>query len=108
MDTLRADRLPAYGYRKVETPALDALARDSIVFDNAISHVPLTLPSHVSLFTGLLPFQHGVRDNLGFRLSTAHPTLATILRKSGYAAGAAVSAVVIPRQQIAIRSAADW
>ena len=95
VDTLRADRLPAYGYRKVETPALDALARDSIVFDNAISHVPLTLPSHVSLFTGLLPFQHGVRDNLGFRLSTSHPTLATILRKSGYAAGAAVSAVVL-------------
>jgi len=95
VDTLRADRLPVYGYGKVATPALDALARDSIVFDNAISHVPLTLPSHVSLFTGLLPFQHGVRDNLGFRLSTAHPTLATILRKSGYAAGGAVSAVVL-------------
>ena len=95
VDTLRADHLPTYGYQRVETPALDALARDSIVFDNAISHVPLTLPSHVSLFTGLLPFQHGVRDNLGFRLSTAHPTLATILRESGYAAGAAVSAVVL-------------
>ncbi|HEY6065460.1 MAG TPA: sulfatase-like hydrolase/transferase, partial [Thermoanaerobaculia bacterium] len=52
VDTLRADRLPAYGYGRVETPALDALARDSIVFDNAISHVPLTLPSHASLFTG--------------------------------------------------------
>jgi hypothetical protein len=95
VDTLRADRLPVYGYGKVATPALDALARDSIVFDNAISHVPLTLPSHVSLFTGLLPFQHGVRDNLGFRLSTAHATLATILRKGGYAAGGAVSAVVL-------------
>jgi choline-sulfatase len=95
VDTLRADRLPAYGYRKVETPALDALARESIVFDNALSHVPLTLPSHVSLFTGLLPFQHGVRDNLGFKLTTAHPTLAAILRKEGYATGAAVSAVVL-------------
>jgi choline-sulfatase len=95
VDTLRADRLPVYGYGKVATPALDLLARDSIVFDNAISHVPLTLPSHVSLFTGLLPFQHGVRDNLGFRLSKEHPTLATILRRSGYAAGAAVSAVVL-------------
>ncbi len=97
VDTLRADRLPAYGYGKVATPALDLLARDSIVFDNAISHVPLTLPSHVSLFTGLLPFQHGVRDNLGFRLSDSHPTLASILRKSGYAAGGAVSAVVLDR-----------
>ena len=95
VDTLRADRLPVYGYRKVETPALDALARDSIVFDNAISHVPLTLPSHVSLFTGLLPFQHGVRDNLGYRLSPDHRTLATLLKGSGYATGAAVSAIVL-------------
>ncbi len=97
VDTLRADRLPAYGYGKVATPALDLLARDSIVFDNAISHVPLTLPSHVSLFTGLLPFQHGVRDNLGFRVSRSHPTLASILRKTGYAAGGAVSSVVLDR-----------
>jgi choline-sulfatase len=95
VDTLRADRLPAYGYGKVATPALDLLVHDSIVFDNAISHVPLTLPSHVSLFTGLLPFQHGVRDNLGFRVSTAHPTLGTILKKSGYSSGGAVSAVVL-------------
>lgn len=95
VDTLRADRLPVYGYRKVETPALDALARDSIVFDNAISHVPLTLPSHVSLFTGLLPFQHGVRDNLGYRLSRDHRTLATLLKGSGYATGAAISAIVL-------------
>ena len=95
VDTLRADRLPAYGYTRVETPALDALARDSIIFDNAISHVPLTLPSHVSLFTGLLPFQHGVRDNLGYRLSKDHRTLATLLKGSGYATGAAVSAIVL-------------
>ena len=95
VDTLRADRLPVYGYGKVATPAIDLLARDSIVFDNALAHVPLTLPSHVSLFTGLLPFQHGVRDNLGFRLAAAHPTLAAILKRSGYATGAAVSAVVL-------------
>jgi len=95
IDTLRADRLPVYGYAQVETPALDALARDSIVFDNAISHVPLTLPSHASLFTGLLPFQHGVRDNLGYRLSKEHRTLATALHEMGYATGAAVSAVVL-------------
>lgn len=95
VDTLRADRLPVYGYASVATPSLDALARDSIVFDNAISHVPLTLPSHVSLFTGLLPFQHGVRDNLGYRLAKERPTLATLLKASGYATGAAVSAVVL-------------
>jgi Tfp pilus assembly protein PilF len=97
VDTLRADRLPAYGYAKVETPSLDRLAGDSIVFDNAIAHVPLTLPSHASLFTGLLPYQHGVRDNLGYRLGKDHPTLATRLKASGYATGAAVSAIVLDR-----------
>jgi choline-sulfatase len=97
VDTLRADRLPAYGYRNVETPNLDRLAADSIVFDNAIAHVPLTLPSHASLFTGLLPYQHGVRDNLGYRLGKDHPTLATRLKASGYATGGAISAIVLDR-----------
>ncbi|MGH9367838.1 MAG: sulfatase-like hydrolase/transferase [Thermoanaerobaculia bacterium] len=95
VDTLRADRLPAYGYRGVQTPALDALARDSIVFENAIAQVPLTLPSHVSLFTGLLPFQNGVRDNVGYRLEDSRPTLAGHLSARGWATGAAVSAVVL-------------
>ncbi len=97
VDTLRADRLPAYGYRGVETPNLDRLAADSLVFDNAITHVPLTLPAHASLFTGLLPFQHGVRDNLGYRLGKDHATLATRLKGKGYATGAAVSAIVLDR-----------
>jgi choline-sulfatase len=96
IDTLRADRLPAYGYTKVETPHLDALGRDSIVFDNAYSHCPLTLPSHLSLLTGLLPAAHGVRANLGYRFDPdAHPTLARRLHKRGYATGGAVSAYVL-------------
>jgi arylsulfatase A-like enzyme/lipopolysaccharide biosynthesis regulator YciM len=95
IDTLRADHLPAYGYAGVATPNLDALARDSIVFDNAVSHVPLTLPSHVSLWTGLLPFQHGVRDNAGYRVGAVHPTLAAFLKARGYATGGAVSAFVL-------------
>ena len=95
VDTLRADHLPVYGYSGVETPNLDALAKDAIVFDNAVSHVPLTLPSHASLFTGLLPFQHGVRDNLGYRLDPSHQTLAAFLKAKGYATGAAVSAIVL-------------
>ena len=73
VDTLRADHLPAYGYRGVETPNLDALRKDAILFENAYSHVPLTLPSHASLFTGLLPPQHGVRDNLGLRALDGPP-----------------------------------
>jgi arylsulfatase A-like enzyme/Flp pilus assembly protein TadD len=95
IDTLRADHLPAYGYEKVATPAIDALRRDSILFSEAYSHVPLTLPSHVTLLTGLLPPKNGVRDNLGYVLSPSHPTLATLLKQRGYATGAAVSAVVL-------------
>jgi len=95
VDTLRADHLPVYGYRGVETPAIDALARDAIVFDDAICQVPLTLPSHASLLTGLLPFQNGVRDNVGYRLSKEHATLASYLSARGYATGAAVSAFVL-------------
>ncbi|MFY9550584.1 MAG: sulfatase, partial [Thermoanaerobaculia bacterium] len=95
IDTLRADHLPAYGYRKVETPNLDALRRDSVLFENAYSHVPLTLPSHVTIFTGLLPPQSGVRDNLGYALGPAPPTLGSALKAKGYATGGAVSSIVL-------------
>ena len=77
IDTLRADRLPVYGYQAGSTPALDALAREGIVFEDVYSHCPLTLPAHASLFTGLLPPRHGVRDNMGFELVGARRTLAT-------------------------------
>ena len=96
IDTLRSDRLPAYGYPAVETPAIDALRRDAILFERAYSHVPLTLPSHASILTGLLPPAHGVRDNIGYRLETAgKPWLPRELRELGYATGAAVSAYVL-------------
>jgi arylsulfatase A-like enzyme len=96
IDTLRADHLPAYGYTAVRTPAIDTLARDGILFRNAWSHCPLTLPSHLSLFTGLLPPDHGVRDNAGYRFDpAAHTTLAALLRERGYRTGGAVSAYVL-------------
>lgn len=96
IDTLRADHLPVYGATSVETPAIDALANDSIVFENAYSHVPLTLPSHVTILTGLLPEQTGVRNNLGYRFDgAAHPTIPSLLKAKGYATGAAVSAYVL-------------
>jgi arylsulfatase A-like enzyme/Tfp pilus assembly protein PilF len=99
VDTLRADRLPAYGYRGVSTPALDALARDSIVFESAYAQAPLTLPSHATLLTGLLPTQHGVRDNVGFRLAPLHATIAAALKERGYATGAAVSSFALRRDR---------
>ena len=97
VDTLRADHLPAYGYKGVATPHIDALRRDSILFTNAYSHVPLTLPSHVSLFTGLLPPQNGVRDNIGYSLEPRIETLASCLRKAGYSTGGAVSSIILAR-----------
>jgi hypothetical protein len=91
IDTLRADHVSAR-----TTPHIDALSRDGIVFRNAWSHSPLTLPSHLSMFTGLLPPEHGVRDNAGYRFdAAAHPTLASVLRDNGYRTGAAVSAYVL-------------
>ena len=96
IDTLRSDRLPAYGYEGVETPALDAFARDALLFERAYAHYPLTLPSHVALLTGQLPPATGVRDNAGYRLADAHATyLPRLLRAAGYATGAAVSSFVL-------------
>jgi choline-sulfatase len=99
IDTLRADHLPAYGYRGVETPNLDALRRDSILFENAYCQVPLTLPSHAVILTGRFPYQNGVRDNIGFRLSAGTQTLASILKQAGYATGAAVSSLALHSQR---------
>jgi arylsulfatase A-like enzyme/Tfp pilus assembly protein PilF len=92
IDTLRADRLPVYGYPAGATPRLDALAREAVVFEDAYSHYPLTLPAHASLLTGLIPPRHGVRNNVGFRLDRRHRTLATRFREAGWRAGGAVSA----------------
>lgn len=95
VDTLRSDHLPAYGYAGVETPAFDALRRDSILYERAWSQVPLTLPSHASILTGLEPSAHGLHDNLGYRLKAGVPTLAELLKKQGYETGGAVSCFVL-------------
>jgi arylsulfatase A-like enzyme/Tfp pilus assembly protein PilF len=96
IDTLRSDHLPAYGYDQVETPAIDALRKDAVLFERAYSHIPLTLPSHVSMLTGRLPTEHGVRDNVGYRYDGGKfPSLAAVLQGAGYATGAAVSAYVL-------------
>lgn len=96
IDTLRSDRLPVYGSKRIAAPAFDAFAADAITFDHAYSHVPLTLPSHLTMFTGMLPQDFNVRDNVGFTFDDSrHPTLASILKRNGYATGAAVSAYVL-------------
>ncbi len=98
VDTLRADRVGAYGYRAARTPRMDALSGEGILFESAYSQVPLTLSSHASMFTGLLPPHNGVRDNLGFTLAPEQTTLAERLKEKGLATGAAVSAYVLRHQ----------
>jgi arylsulfatase A-like enzyme/cytochrome c-type biogenesis protein CcmH/NrfG len=96
IDTLRSDHLPAYGYRGVATPAIDALRRDALLFERVYCHYPMTLPSHVSLLTGELPPVTGVRDNSGFPFdSSRHPFLPRLLKQAGYDTGAVVSAAVL-------------
>lgn len=95
IDTLRSDRLPAYGYSKGFTPAIDLFRKDAVLFRSAFSNAPLTLPSHASLMTGRLPYRHAVRDNIGYALASEEQTLASILKTNGYATGAAVSSFVL-------------
>jgi arylsulfatase A-like enzyme len=86
VDTLRADRLPTYGYPAPTAPRIDALARESMVFDRAYAEAPHTLPSHASLFTGLYPGRHGMLDR-GDTLAPSVPTLAELLAAQGYRTG---------------------
>jgi len=107
IDTLRSDHLPAYGYTKIETPAIDQFRKDSVLFERAYSHCPLTLVSHASVFTGLLPAEHGIRDNLGYNLNPKVPTIAEFLKSKGYATGGAVSALVL-RGETGIKRGFDF
>jgi arylsulfatase A-like enzyme/Flp pilus assembly protein TadD len=95
VDTLRADRLPAYGYAGIETPAFDALAREGVRFTGAATAVPFTLPAHSSIMTGCYPPRHGVRENVGYSLDPALPTLAETLAGAGWATAGFVSAFVL-------------
>src|SRR6516162_1870800 len=97
IDTLRADRLPCYGYRAVATPAIDRFRSGSVLFGAAYTPVPQTLPAHATLFTGLLPARHEARENAGFRLSSRPETLAGLLRARGWDTGAAVSSAGLSR-----------
>ena len=97
VDTLRADRLGCYGYAEGETPAIDALARDGVLFEHAIAQVPLTWPSHAAIMTGTYPFSNGVQDFTGQPLSPDFRTLAESLKDQGYATGAVVSSFVLDR-----------
>ena len=97
VDTLRADRLQCYGYKRasIETPQIDSLAADGILFQQAIAQVPLTLPSHCSILTGAYPYATGVRDQAGFRLKPEQETLAEIFEMAGYDTAAFIGSSVL-------------
>src|SRR5579864_1758994 len=94
IDTLRADHVQCYGYRRVQTPALNRLAADGFRFTQAFTPSPITNPSHVTIMTGLLPSHHGVTD-FAVPLDASHATLAILLRNAGYHTAAFIGAAVL-------------
>ena len=98
IDTMRADRLGAYGYARARTRHLDKLAAEGVRFEWAFSPAPITLPAHASILTGLYPFEHGVRNNGNFYLADRFETLATVLGAHGYRTAAFVSSFVLDRR----------
>ncbi len=97
IDTVRADHVGAYGAERGETPTIDSLARDGILFEHGYSQVPLTLASHTSLLTGTYPFYNGVQDFTGEPLKPEIRTIAQSLKANGYDTGAIVSSYVLDR-----------
>lgn len=95
LDTTRADRLSPYGFMGVRMPHLERLSREGVLFQQALSVAPLTLPAHASILTGLLPPSHGVRDNADHPLAGTHTTLAETLQGHGFRTGAFVGSVVL-------------
>src|SRR5450755_535866 len=100
IDTLRADHVGCYGYKQIETPALDALAADGIRFAQAFTHSPITNTSHTTILTGLLPSVHGVTD-FGVPLAPQHVTAAELLKKKGYQTAAFIGAVILDSNTLA-------
>jgi tetratricopeptide (TPR) repeat protein len=94
IDTLRADRLSAYGYRRIHTPNIDSFAQQGTLFSNIESQVPLTLPSHTSLFTSTYPFENQIEENAE-RVPPGRVTLASVLQSHGYKTAAFIGSVFL-------------
>lgn len=95
LDTCRADRLSCYGFERKTTPNIDRLAAEGILFENAYTPMPLTLPAHSSMFTGTYPPYHKVHGNINYRLDESNVTVAEILRDADYTTAAIISAYVL-------------
>ncbi|MCH7825187.1 MAG: sulfatase-like hydrolase/transferase, partial [Acidobacteria bacterium] len=95
VDTIRADRLGAYGFEGIDTPIIDSLAARGVTFTRAYSPTPLTLPSHASIFSGTFPPYHGVRDNGAFAVPAELTLMAEVFQANGFATAAFVGAFVL-------------
>ncbi len=95
MDTTRADRIGAYGHIEAQTPNIDALAREGVLFEDTITPVPLTLPAHCSLFTGTIPLYHKVRNNGTYFLPDEIDTMAEVFKRDGYRTAAFISSFTL-------------
>ncbi len=95
VDTLRADRLSCYGYQANHTPHFDQWASEGVLFEQAFSEYPLTLPAHVTMLTGQTPLRHGIRENSGFHLDPQETTLAEILQSHQYRTAAFIGSYVL-------------
>jgi choline-sulfatase len=100
IDTLRADHVRGYGYKDIQTPALDSLASDGIRFAQAFTPSPITNTSHTTILTGLLPSSHGVTD-FAVPLAGTHPTWAELLKNRGYHTAAFIGAVILDSHSLA-------
>jgi tetratricopeptide (TPR) repeat protein len=98
VDRTPASALPAYGAERTDTPAIDQLSAEAVLFERAYTHSPQLLPAEASMLSGQLPFEHGVRDDAGFALREDTRTLAELLRNRGFAAGGAVSSFLLRRE----------
>ncbi|MCP4708437.1 MAG: sulfatase-like hydrolase/transferase, partial [Planctomycetes bacterium] len=98
IDTCRADYLSCYGFDRPTTPQIDDIASEGMLFRRAQTPVPMTLPAHCSMLTGLYPPTHRVRDNLEYRLDSSYQTLAGILDQQGFETGGIVSSIVLSEQ----------
>ena len=95
VDTCRADHLGCYGHEGIDTPNMDALAEEGILFEQCAAHVPITLPSHASILTGIYPNALGLRDNAHGKLQEDVTTLAEVLRQEGFSTAAFISAFAV-------------
>ncbi len=98
IDTLRPDHLHCYGYDKIATVNIDAIAADGVRFENAYTPIPITLPSHSVILTGTYPMLNGMHDFSGNNLNPAQATLASVLHARGYDTGAVIAAAVLDRR----------